>query len=85
MKVSHNNSRTQGSASHNDRTFDVWKADHIDLSRLGDNRYWCVYEGMGFEAAERKYYEEHYGQMIHDQNRYRAEKLDAGDYLRMGR
>ena len=32
MKVSHNNSRTQGSASHNDRTFDVWKADHIDLS-----------------------------------------------------
>lgn len=85
MKVSHNNSRTQGSASHNDRTFDVWKADHIDLSRLGDNRYWCVYEGMDFEAAERKYYEEHYGQMIHDQNRYRAEKLDVGDYLRMSR
>lgn len=85
MKVSHNNSRNQGSASHNDRTFDVWKADHIDLSRLGDNRYWCVYEGMSFEEAERKFYEEHYGQMIHDQNRYRPEKLDVDDYLRMSR
>ena len=40
---------------------------------------------QNFEAAERKYYEEHYGQMIHDQNRYRAEKLDVGDYLRMSR
>lgn len=85
MKVSHNNSRTQGSASHNDRTFDVWKADHIDLSRLGDNRYWCVYEGMSFEEAERKFYEEHYGKMIHDQNRFRADKMDVDDYLRMDR
>lgn len=85
MKVSHNNSRTQGSASHNDRTFDVKKADHIDQSRMEDNRYWCIYEGMSFEDAERKFYEEHYGQMIQDQNRYRQEKLDAGDYLKMSR
>lgn len=85
MKVSHNNSRTQGSASHNDRTFDVWKADHIDLERLGDNRYWCIYEGMGFEEAERKFYEEHYGQMVHNQNRSRPEKLNINDYLKMSR
>lgn len=46
MKVSHNSSRTQGSASHNDRTFDTNKADHIDQGRLKDNRYWCIYEGL---------------------------------------
>lgn len=85
MKVSHNNSRTQGSASHNDRTFDVRKAGHIDMERLKDNRYWCVYEGMSFGDAERKFYEERYGQMIHDQNRHRPEKLDVDDYLRMSR
>lgn len=85
MKVSHNNSRRQGSASHNDRTFDVWKADHIDKSRMDDNRYWCIYEEMGFEAAEKKFYEEHYGLMLHDQNRNRKEKLDMDDYLRMPR
>lgn len=85
MKVSHNNSRTQGSASHNDRTFDLRKADHIDVSRLEDNRYWCVYEGMGFAEAELKFYEEHYGKMIHDQNRSRPEKLDALEYLKMDR
>ncbi len=85
MKVSHNNSRNQGSASHNDRTFDVRKADHIDQSKMKDNRYWCVYEGMDFGEAEKKFYEEHYGQMIHDQNRYRPEKLDVDDYLRMSR
>ena len=85
MKVSHNNSRTQGSASHNDRTFDIRKADHIDVSRLGDNRYWCVYEGMNFEDAEVKFYEEHYGRMIRDQNQLRPEKLDAVEYLKMSR
>lgn len=85
MKVSHNNSRTQGSASHNDRTFDVDKADHIDQERLKDNRYWCVYEDLSFEEAERKFYEEHYGQMVKDQNQHRPEKLDIDDYLRVSR
>ena len=85
MKVSHNSSRRQGFAGHNDRMFDTSKAEHIDRERLKDNRYWCVYEGMGFEEAEETFYEEHYGQMIRGQNQYRQEKLDAGDYLRMPR
>lgn len=85
MKVSYNNSRTQGSASHNDRTFDVWKAYHIDQSRMAGNRYWCIYEGMTFEEAEKKFYGERYGQMLNDQNRNRKEKLNMDDYLRMPR
>ena len=85
MKVSHSNSRRQGSASHNDRSFDVRKADHIDQSRMSENRYWCIYEGMSFEEAERKFYEEHYSQMIHRQNEHRKDALSISDYLRIPR
>lgn len=85
MKVSHNNSRKQGSASHNDRSFDVQKAGHIDQSRMSKNRYWCIHEGMSFEEAERKFYEEHYNEMLHIQNGHRKDKLGMDDYLRTPR
>lgn len=51
-----NHSGRKGSASHNDRTFDVDKAQHIDQKRMGLNEYGCIYEGMTFEDAEREYY-----------------------------
>ena len=69
MKVSYTNSRAQGSARHNDRKFDVTKTEHIDPGRTGENRYWCIYDGMTFDEAERKFYDEHYGPMLEARNR----------------
>lgn len=62
-----------GSAKHNDRAFDLDKAAHIDQSRVGDNKYFCCYEGLPFEEAERKFYAENFQDMINDINE-RAER-----------
>ena len=32
--------RYNASPKHNDRTFDLEKADHIDIGRLDENYYW---------------------------------------------
>lgn len=62
-----------GSAKHNDRTFDLGKATHIDSSRMADNVYYSVYENMTFQQAEKLFYERHFDGMIADINE-RAEK-----------
>lgn len=68
-----NHSGRKGSASHNDRTFDVDKAKHIDQKRMGLNEYGCIYEDMTFEEAERAYYAERFSGQIAATNA-RAEK-----------
>lgn len=62
-----------GSAKHNDRSFDLDKANHIDQARMDENQYFCCYKNMSFEDAERRFYEEHFGEMISDINE-RAER-----------
>lgn len=86
MKVSHTNTRKQGSASHNDRTFDVRKAEHIDPDRMEGNRYWCVYGDMTFEDAEKRFYEENYRHMLDVRNESPKNKpLTMDDFMRMPR
>ena len=63
------------SAKHNDRNFDVRKADHIDTDRSADNRYWCCYKDMTFEDAEARYYERHFRDVLDARNeRYIAQR-----------
>lgn len=61
MKVSYHTMRT-GSAKHNDRSFDISKAKHINPELVSDNRYIKAYketaeEGpMSFEEVEKRFY-----------------------------
>lgn len=85
MKVSHNSSRVQGSASHNDRSFDIQKADHINPEKLKDNRYWCIYDGMPFEEAEKQYYRDNYSPMMEKTNRSAKRTRTTEEFLQMTR
>lgn len=63
-----------GSARHNDRNFDVQKADHIDPERTADNLTYCIYPDMDFQAAELHYYKMTFGGELRWQNeRYKAQ------------
>lgn len=80
MRVGQHNARTgkRGtfSAKHNDRNFDITKAEHIDPSRSKDNYYWQIYENekLTFEQAERRFYKEHFTSSLEAQNaRYIAD------------
>lgn len=56
------------SSKHNDRNFDVDNAQHIDKTRSNQNCYFCCYDNMSFEEAERKFYQEHFGSALDQQN-----------------
>lgn len=81
MKVSHTSAK-EGSASHNDRTFDLSKAEHIDQARMKHNRYWTRYEGLTFEEGEKKFYQERYGHLIAEQNKKRKQAVPVDYYLK---
>ena len=61
--------RYSASAKHNDRAFDLSKADNIDVKRMGENYYWECASGksckgapdVSFDEAEIKYYERYQG------------------------
>lgn len=55
---------------HNDRNFNVDKAEHIDKTKSGDNIYWHCYgeEKLTFEQAELKFYKENFGDMLEEKN-----------------
>lgn len=61
LRVTAHNARTGKdgvfTALHNDRNFDISHAEHIDPERVGQNFYWCYYDGMTFDDAERKFYD----------------------------
>lgn len=69
MKASYHNSR-KGNPHHNDRTFDVDKAGHIDKERMKDNKYVCVYPEMknDFASAEKKFYKENFKEYLERHN-----------------
>ncbi|QFJ53390.1 hypothetical protein [Pseudobutyrivibrio xylanivorans] len=66
MKVTCRNKRAGCLANHNDRNFDIQKADHIDISKSINNIYGNIYEdeGLKFKDVELKYYKEQYGERI---------------------
>lgn len=85
MKASYHTSKRQGAASHNDRTFDLSKAPHIDPKKVGNNQYWCWKDGMEFEKAELLFYKKNYTEMLKAQNKYRKIKRNIKEYLELPR
>lgn len=62
----HKGSAKGYSEKHNDRNYDVTKADNIDSMRMKDNEYWNFYhsEKMTFEDVELKFYEDKFGKQL---------------------
>ena len=79
MRATRHNGRW-GSAKHNERDFDVSKAGHIDAARSSDNMYWTWAGDIGLQDAERKYYEENFGEALAAQN---ARHIAARNYSRV--
>lgn len=74
-----------GSPRHNDRSFDKDKASHIDKSMTSENKY-MSYDGLPFAEAERKFYQDHFQEMIADINErakkaYHPERMTDVDKL----
>lgn len=59
MRATTHHGRVKSSA-HNDRKFDIEKADNINEELTEKNKYFCCYKGMSFEDAEKRFYEEHF-------------------------
>lgn len=73
IRVTSHSGRT-GSARHNDRDFNLEKADHIDPERTNENLTYCIYPGMSFQDAELHYYKMTFGGELRLQNeRYKAQ------------
>lgn len=64
------------SPKHNDRQFDVSRAEHIDPERVKSNIYWnwTGDPGKTFEAAEAAFYEEHCREYLDAVNRRHREQ-----------
>lgn len=64
MRLTQHSGR-QGSATHNDRTFDLSKADNIDTKRTVDNFYMnTVNNGKDFKQSELDFYKKNYGEAL---------------------
>lgn len=80
MKATIHNGRTSHlgafTPKHNDRSFNISHAEHIDPERVKLNRYWnWTGKEITFEDAERAFYEKHIRQHLDAQNaRYRAQR-----------
>lgn len=80
MRATIHNGRTSHlgafTPKHNDRSFNISHAEHIDPERVRLNRYWnWTGKEMTFEDAERTFYEKHIRQHLDAQNaRYRAQR-----------
>lgn len=80
MRATIHNGRTSHlgafTPKHNDRSFNISHAEHIDPERVKLNRYWnWTGKEMTFEDAERTFYKKHIRQHLDAQNaRYRAQR-----------
>lgn len=80
MRATIHNGRTSHlgafTPKHNDRSFNISHAEHIDPERVKLNRYWnWTGKEITFEAAEIAFYEKHIQQHLDAQNaRYRAQR-----------
>ena len=73
----------KGTGKHNDRTFDLNKATHIDQTRQNDNFYInrYLYDSITFEECERRYFQENYSQGLEIQNEKYRKRRQYG-YIR---
>lgn len=67
MKASYHNGRV-GNTHHNDRTFNLDKAPHIDQSLTPKNRYFCTFPGETFTNAEKKFYKLNFQDWLKQRN-----------------
>lgn len=80
MRATIHNGRTSHlgafTPKHNDRSFNISHAEHIDPERVKLNRYWnWTGKEITFEAAEQIFYEKHISAHLEAQNaRYRAQR-----------
>lgn len=81
MRATIHNGRTSKDGAyntkHNDRQFDISRAEHIDPERVKLNRYWnwTGNPETTFEAAEQAFYEKHIRKHLDAQNaRYKAQR-----------
>lgn len=80
MRATIHNGRTSRlgafTPKHNDRSFNISHAEHIDPERVKLNRYWnWTGKEITFEDAERAFYEKHIRQHLDAQNaRYQAQR-----------
>lgn len=80
MRATIHNGRTSTlgafTPKHNDRSFNINHAEHIDPERVKDNRYWnWTGKEITFEAAEQIFYEKYIRKHLDAQNaRYRAQR-----------
>lgn len=80
MRATIHNGRTSNlgafTPKHNDRSFNINHAEHIDPERVKNNRYWnWTGKEITFEAAEAAFYEKHISAHLEAQNaRYRAQR-----------
>lgn len=80
MRATIHNGRTSKDGAyntkHNDRQFDIRRAEHIDPERVKDNRYWnWTGKKITFDAAEQIFYEKHIRKHLDAQNaRYKAQR-----------
>ena len=80
MRATIHNGRTSHlgafTPKHNDRSFNISHAEHIDPERVKLNRYWnWTGKEITFEDAERAFYEKYIRQHLGAQNaRYRAQR-----------
>lgn len=60
-------------ASHNDRKFDLDKAEHINQERTKENVYWHYLQNenpdMDFTTAEKTFYEKHFSESLEARNK----------------
>lgn len=68
MKVSMHNGR-EGSATHNDRNFDVSKARNVDAERMAQNCYWS-WDGQEFRTSELAWYQRYKAHLDATNQRY---------------
>lgn len=80
MRATIHNGRTSRlgafTPKHNDRSFNISHAEHIDPERVRNNRYWnWTGKEITFEAAEIAFYEKHIRKHLDAQNaRYEAQR-----------
>ena len=81
IRATRHNGRS-GKAGHNDRSFNVENARHIEEERCSKNVYWDCYQGfniadengtrpdreMSFDDVELKFYEERFTDSVNAQN-----------------
>lgn len=75
MKLSSHNARVDASGLHNDRSFNLDDAPHIDKDRVKDNLYW-TYNGeknKPLNELEMDFYKEHFSKYIARQNKRNKE------------